>query len=1126
MTARPERAPAIGSRRGVWLLALGYTGFVVYGSLVPLDFHARPWDEAISHFRAIPFLDLGMGSRADWVANLILYLPLGFFWMGVGWRRGLLPGRRVLGALFAALLVVALATAVEFVQQFFPPRTVSLNDLYAEWLGGALGMVLWPLAGHPLADLWRRFAQGGALAVRAALVGYALLYLFLSLFPYDFVVSAAEWRAHLGSGKVGWLFAESCGAACGIKLIPEMLAAVPFGLLLFGAARRVSLAVALAAGLAIGLAIETLQLGIGSGISQGASVFSRTAGVVLGVALPGWFAHWDSRRMRPWVRAAILAAILPYALTLAWLNRWFAGAWMSSAAALERLAGVNFIPFYYHYYTSEGVALVSLVFQFGLYAPIGVALWLWNQGAWRRPVGAAGSALLGALAAAMIEAGKLFVFTQHADPTNILIAGAAAGGCHRLLIALFSPAPIPATVPERVSSAVAADYRAPARRAGGRDSASSTRAAVPEREAPPGSAAPPVAATSRAERRASAPLLATGLAAAALVSLIGYPLAWLPPLVPVLLLLAAACWRWPGSWLIVVPAALPLLDLSYLSGRLFWNEFDTLLLLILAAAYARARVRPRWVWPGRRAFAAYALSALLALAIGLWPLAPLDLNAFTHYTSPYNALHAIKGLAFAAAFLPLVQAEWYRDARQFSSRLAWGMVLGLGLELAYVVWERATYSGLWNVETDYRITGSFPGMHIGGASIEAYLVLAAPFVWLWAWQQRRAWSLVVAGGLYALAAYGVMVTFSRGGQIAFAVATLMALVGFGRLLPRTRKHGFSGMTALIAGVVAATLVAWPIVSGKFSQSRFATVQQDIGTRTAHWQDALAILSQAGNPVVGAGAGAFPAAFYWYSAVPARPAAYAFRSEGGNTFLRLGGGESLYFEQAVAVEPDRRYRLLIDLRSTAAAAVLTVPVCEKALLYSFKCAWGALKLRPGKDWQQYEIMVDTHGFGPPGSVLQRPVKLSMFNQDPTTLIDVDKVSLLDARGHDLIRNGDFSQGMQRWFFSTDSHLAWHAKNLFVHVLFEQGWLGLGAFVLLLAAAVWSLLRRSAHDALAVTLLLAFAAFLVVGMVDSLIDEPRLDFLFFWLLSIALVSGGAPAPRRRSRTRASPERNPPR
>jgi hypothetical protein len=74
--------------------------------------------------------------------------------------------------------------------------------------------------------------------------------------------------------------------------------------------------------------------------------------------------------------------------------------------------------------------------------------------------------------------------------------------------------------------------------------------------------------------------------------------------------------------------------------------------------------------------------------------------------------------------------------------------------------------------------------------------------------------------------------------------------------------------------------------------------------------------------------------------------------------------------------------------------------------------------------------------------------------------------------------------------------------------------LGAFVSLLAAAGLTLMRRAGHDAMALTLFISLTPFLIVGLVDSLIDEPRLDFLFFWLLAIALVSGGKVLPRRRT------------
>ena len=65
MRARPNRHLLL-------LATLGYTAFVIYGSLTPLHFHARPLREAWEYFRHTPYLELGIGSRADWVANILL----------------------------------------------------------------------------------------------------------------------------------------------------------------------------------------------------------------------------------------------------------------------------------------------------------------------------------------------------------------------------------------------------------------------------------------------------------------------------------------------------------------------------------------------------------------------------------------------------------------------------------------------------------------------------------------------------------------------------------------------------------------------------------------------------------------------------------------------------------------------------------------------------------------------------------------------------------------------------------------------------------------------------------------------------------------------------------------------
>lgn len=1064
------------ARFSILALAVAYTLFVIYGSLVPLNFQHHSWQEASEAFKNIRYLNLGIGSRADWVANILLYVPLAFVWLGTLWHSKSVAGRTV-ATLFVLLACTSLSVAIEFTQIFFPPRTVSLNDIIAEIIGTALGIALWPLIGIRLVHLVRTIFQGGTNARYSALIAYALAYVALSLFPYDFLLSHGEWQAHLASETVGWLFAPSCGGGCVWKLIPEIIATAPLGMLgalALGPIQRVPLLLVAAAGMLFGVLIEGLQLMIASGISQGASIGSRAVGSMLGVWLAQSAHGVDWRWVRRFTRGMLVLGTLPYLAMLAWLNHWFSGRWLGLSEGLGRLGDLHFLPFYYHYYTSEAVALVSLLFQAGLYLPIGAGVWLWG---WAGQSGKPERSLVwpaitAGILASVIEAGKLFITGQHPDPTNILIAAAAAMAANQLLHLLLAVTPSQTAVPTQLTLEPSPVARRP----------------------------------HWARMIIGAAALCTAIAAA-VTSPLGA--AWVLPL---LLAYATLLWWRPDLWLVWILALLPLLDLTPWTGRLYWTEYDTLLLATIGVGYLRlsSRAHPALRKPARLLLALFALSAAISLGIGLWPLGALDHNAFASYTSSYNALRVAKGLLFALAFIPLLAREWDEPARA-ARRLAFGMTLGLAAEVLYVLWERVTFSGLFNFETGYRITGSFPGMHIGGAYIEGYLVTALPFVALWAWQQRHMGVTVLAAGLYGLGAYSVMVTFSRGGQAAFALVTLIILFGFVRLALHDRASRFLevGAVILIAGVAVA--VSWPVFSGKYSQSRLATTEQDIVTRTDHWADALHILRMRNASVFGVGLGTFPSAYFWDSSEFSRPSTYAFVTQNGNTFLQLGSGETLYFEQPVAVIPELQYTLSMDLRSSVNNAELTVPICEKGLLYSFTCAWTTLQIKaPPGQWEHYESDIQTKNFGPPNSLFPRPVKLSIFNGNAGTLVDVDNVALRDSSGSNLVRNGDFSEGMHHWFFSTDSHLPWHVKNLYIHVLFEQGWLGLICFMTLITYTLVRLILRAwGNEPANLALITSLTAFLVLGLVDSLIDETRLGFLFYLLLIAGLMADGRSA-----------------
>ena len=176
------------------------------------------------------------------------------------------------------------------------------------------------------------------------------------------------------------------------------------------------------------------------------------------------------------------------------------------------------------------------------------------------------------------------------------------------------------------------------------------------------------------------------------------------------------------------------------------------------------------------------------------------------------------------------------------------------------------------------------------------------------------------------------------------------------------------------------------------------------------------------------------------------------------------------------------------------------LCEKSVQYSFRCKIASLQHGPAATgWEPREVKLDSGQVGSAPWLLRRPVALSIANARLGSVVDVDNVRLLDESGRDLIANADFSGGGAHWFFSVDDHLPWHIDNLWVQILFEQGWAGA---VVLTVAVLISLTRLATGmwrgDLFSATLLAALGGFLLIGLTESLFDGPRVTTLFFLLL----------------------------
>ncbi len=725
-------------------------------------------------------------------------------------------------------------------------------------------------------------------------------------------------------------------------------------------------------------------------------------------------------------------------------------------------------------------------------------------------------------------------------------------------------------------------------------------------------------------------LHAISLCLVALLSLAaGVALAWVHPLSPVLAVaafyaaLVLLAFK-PGLWLFLVPASLPVLNFFPWSGWRMVEEFDLLLLATLAAGYGR------WGWaawqrakadagadasqvapgPAKSMPLAIKIEAKvvagavrgrsgLAIAITLFTVFSVvsalrgfsadgfwqamtgvgEMGLFQDYVDPLNSLRQFKSLAFALLCLPLLRREFASaspnastkndDTRPFApfARFAAGLLTGLALVVLIVLWERLAYPGPLNFSTRYRTTAMFWEMHVGGAAIDTYWVMCAPFV-LWALaasKKLRHWLPLAV--LALLTCYGVLTTFSRG----VYVAVLLPLLAFwlfrwarragihlrqpvGQLWRRRASVWLCLLLVLEIAIVAA--------GGSFLMDRLDASKNDLDDRLVHWQRGIGLLESPLDWLIGRGLGRFSAEYAalgpdtefsgtlrllnetptvtQFQAVPAPLLSQNFvRLSGPISNAGIGGMFMLNQRVAVPVAQllgqsphqgqsrglgsrpgaeaaSSGVQVQLEVRSKLAAKVM-VKICEKHLLYEAECLVRHLRLRGGDDsWQSVTLAMRGEGVRTDGGLGPRPAILTMTVFTPDAQVDLRQFALIDAAGRPLNANTHFSQGLARWFPSAGNYyLPWHIDNLYLELLIERGLAGLVLFVWMVVAAVKRLVSTPPGNAGwrhngGVIVSTALIGILLLGLVSSVLDAPRVAFLLFLLIFLPIKPGDGNSP----------------
>lgn len=376
--------------------------------------------------------------------------------------------------------------------------------------------------------------------------------------------------------------------------------------------------------------------------------------------------------------------------------------------------------------------------------------------------------------------------------------------------------------------------------------------------------------------------------------------------------------------------------------------------------------------------------------------------------------------------------------------------------------------------------------------------------------------VLAQSGALALPFPAALVADHWGGTPALIDMTiaLVLLTGFAYWGIRTKHRvwptGWRDQGIAIAGALGIAATVAIFSGGAYMGGRFTSSERDLAGRLQHWQAALALLQTETDWLFGKGVGRFPASFFFGAPGNEYPGSYSMQQNDDNRFLVLSGpryqagyGEVLRMGQRVAPRPTGRHRLEFDFRTKGKVKV-SVGLCSKHLLYSESCGGREVALASlDPVWQHQALEFDVPRLGGSWYAPQ----LTNFSMAIETLggrVDLDNLKLTDPSGRQMLSNGDFSDDMARWFFTSDhSHMPWHMKNLFLHVLFEQGASGLLGFVTLVAAAAMrTVAGYRSHHPYGPAIAAGSAGFLVVGLFDSLLDVPRVAFLFFIVILLAI------------------------
>ncbi|NOQ63646.1 MAG: hypothetical protein GQ582_03960 [Methyloprofundus sp.] len=550
-------------------------------------------------------------------------------------------------------------------------------------------------------------------------------------------------------------------------------------------------------------------------------------------------------------------------------------------------------------------------------------------------------------------------------------------------------------------------------------------------------------------------------------------------------------------WLVILPAVLPVLDLTPWTGRVLVTEFDLLILCSVCVALLLGRLDFSFLknigavkWLLALLILAYTLSTLM----GFFALEQVASPEFYPYLLEYNSLRVAKGFFTALVFLPMLAYE-RKQGTPIARTLSLGITLGLAFAILSVLWERYAFPGLLDMSNTYQVSGMFSGMRLAGAAtVGSYFILAFPFCITLFYSSNKTGIQLLAGGVFVGGLYAIYATFNFANYLAVTLSVVIVIIA-------SQYHRLSTDKQPLVSYAIFASIALLIIVSLFKG----------GYRAEQWSTASQLKQHSlSSFLLGEGKGSYPAS-YIYNHLSGLDMARFWVTEEDRSFLRFSpakGRDTLNLVQRFSANQDGQYKVSMTLRNHATQQQkLLVEFCNKnvfsmqgeCLVRSFRTSKKAFNT-----WHTVSALIPSARFNRRLLSSIIPVDINLLNRGLQAKLDIAKVEVFAPDGERLLSNTDFSKGLDNWTFVSGHEDAWTAKSIWVSAFFEGGVIGLILLFILFAYLLLSLFKQlRTGNYFALALFAAISGMTIVGLFSSFFDDPRISWFFYMLVWLSLL-----------------------